>query len=78
MHLMEDYLDDGTPCYRLYHEGLREYYHAKEELADLNIVQSDEMAGVRKTLDAAAWTYVAAFVASLGNLLYLLSILQRR
>ncbi|MDP6416725.1 MAG: DUF3320 domain-containing protein, partial [Gammaproteobacteria bacterium] len=32
--LMEDYLDDGTPCYRLYHEGLREYYHAKEELAD--------------------------------------------
>ncbi len=51
---------------------------AKEELADLNIVQSDEMAGVRKTLDAAAWTYVAAFVATLGNLLYLLSILQRR
>ena len=37
---------------------------AKEELADLNIVQSDEMAGVRKTLDAAAWTYVAAFIAS--------------
>ena len=32
--LMEDYLEDGTPCYRLYHEGLREYYHAKEELAD--------------------------------------------
>jgi Zn-dependent membrane protease YugP len=51
---------------------------AKEELAGLNIVQSDEMAGVCKTLDAAAWTYVAAFVASLGNLLYLLSILQRR
>ena len=50
---------------------------AKEELIDLNIVQSDEMAGVRKTLDAAAWTYVAAFIASLGNLLYLLSILSR-
>ena len=50
---------------------------AKEELADLNIVQNDEMAGVRKTLDAAAWTYVAAFIASLGNLLYLLSIVSR-
>ena len=50
---------------------------AKEELADLNIVQNDEMAGVRKTLDAAAWTYVAAFIASLGNLFYLLSIVSR-
>ncbi len=50
---------------------------AKEELAGLSIVQSDEMEGVRKTLDAAAWTYVAAFVASLGNLLYLLSIVSR-
>ena len=48
-----------------------------EELADLNIVQNDEMAGVRKTLDAAAWTYVAAFIASLGTLLYLLSIARR-
>ena len=50
---------------------------AKAELADLGIVQSGEMDGVKKTLDAAAWTYVAAFVASLGNLLYLLSILSR-
>ncbi len=50
---------------------------AKEELADLGIVQSGEMSGVRETLDAAAWTYVAAFVASLGNLLYLLSIVSR-
>ena len=50
---------------------------AKEELAGLSIVQSDEMEGVRKTLDAAAWTYVAALVASLGNLLYLLSIVSR-
>ena len=50
---------------------------AKEELADLGIVQSGEMSGVCKTLDAAAWTYVAAFVASLGNLLYLLSIVSR-
>ena len=50
---------------------------AKAELADLGIVQSGEMSGVRETLDAAAWTYVAAFVASLGNLLYLLSIVSR-
>ena len=50
---------------------------AKEELVGLSIVQRDEMAGVSKTLDAAAWTYVAAFVASLGNLLYLLSIVSR-
>jgi Zn-dependent membrane protease YugP len=30
------------------------------------------MMGVNKTLDAAAYTYVAAFVASLGWLLYML------
>ena len=50
---------------------------AKEELMDLSIVQAGEMEGVRKTLDAAAWTYVAAFVASLGYLIYLLSIVSR-
>lgn len=50
---------------------------AKRELVGLGIIQRDEMFGVNKTLDAAAWTYVAAFVASLGNLLYLiLSLLQ--
>ena len=50
---------------------------AREELVDLSIVDRDEMEGVRRTLDAAAWTYVAAFIASLGNLLYLLSIVSR-
>ena len=30
------------------------------------------MIGVNKTLDAAAYTYVAAFVSSLGWLLYML------
>ena len=51
---------------------------AKQELVHLGIIQEDEMVGVRKTLDAAAWTYVAAFVASLGTLLYYLFILVGR
>ena len=45
---------------------------AKEELIHLGIIEQDEMVGVRKTLDAAAWTYVAAFITSLGSLLYYL------
>ena len=47
---------------------------AKKELAGLGIIGSDEAVGVNRTLDAAGLTYVAAFVASLGNLLYLLNI----
>ena len=35
----------------------------------------EEAAGVNQVLDAAALTYVAAFVASLGTLLYFLLIL---
>ncbi len=46
---------------------------AKAQLVGLGIVESDEMEGVTKTLDAAAFTYVAAFVSSLGWLLYLLA-----
>ncbi|NQY32443.1 MAG: zinc metallopeptidase [Coraliomargarita sp.] len=46
---------------------------AKAQLVNLGIVEQDEMDGVTKTLDAAAYTYVAAFVASLGWLLYLLA-----
>lgn len=46
---------------------------AKAQLAGLGIIEQDEMEGVTKTLDAAAYTYVAAFVASLGWLLYLLA-----
>jgi len=49
---------------------------AKAQLVNLGIVDRDEMTGVTKTLDAAAYTYVAAFVSSLGWLLYLLA--QRR
>ena len=36
-----------------------------------------DVAGVNRVLNAAALTYVAAFVATLGNLLYLLSIRNR-
>ena len=44
---------------------------AKEILAGMGFIGSEaEMSGVRKTLDAAAWTYVAAFITSLGYFLY--------
>ncbi len=44
---------------------------AKRILADMGFVGTrEELDGVRKTLDAAAWTYVAAFVTSLGYFLY--------
>lgn len=46
---------------------------AKKQLVGLGIIDPDEMEGVTKTLDAAAYTYVAAFVSSLGWLLYLLA-----
>lgn len=48
---------------------------AKAQLVNLGIVQRDEMEGVHETLDAAALTYVAAFVASLGSLLHILMML---
>jgi Zn-dependent membrane protease YugP len=46
---------------------------AKVELASLGIIDRDEAPGVNETLDAAALTYLAAFMSSLINLLYLLS-----
>lgn len=48
---------------------------AKAQLVNLRIIDRDEMPGVRETLDAAALTYVAAFVASLGSLLHILLLL---
>jgi Zn-dependent membrane protease YugP len=50
---------------------------AKAELVATGILQRDEMVGVNKTLNAAALTYVAAFVSSLANLLYLLALSRR-
>lgn len=49
---------------------------AKAQLVNLGIVDRDEMNGVNETLDAAALTYVAAFVASLGSLLHILLLLS--
>jgi uncharacterized protein len=51
---------------------------AKIILSQMGMVQpGQEVLGVNKVLNAAALTYVAAFVATLGNLLYLLSIRNR-
>lgn len=46
---------------------------AKAQLVELGILDRDEMHGVNETLNAAALTYVAAFISALLNLLYLLS-----
>src|SRR4051812_42288497 len=52
---------------------------AKIILQQMGIVQpGEEVAGVNKVLNAAALTYVAAFIATLGNLLWLLSVRDRR
>jgi Zn-dependent membrane protease YugP len=52
---------------------------AKVILQQMHIIQTgEESVGVNKVLNAAALTYVAAFVAALGNLLWLLSIRDRR
>ncbi|MDQ6654655.1 MAG: zinc metallopeptidase [Verrucomicrobiota bacterium] len=51
---------------------------AKIILQQMGIVQpGQEVAGVNNVLNAAALTYVAAFVATLGNLLYLMSVRDR-
>jgi uncharacterized protein len=50
---------------------------AKVELVNLGILDRDEMPGVEQTLNAAALTYVAAFVSSLLYLLYLISSSRR-
>ncbi|MBP8256618.1 MAG: zinc metallopeptidase [Opitutaceae bacterium] len=51
---------------------------AKQQLVNLGILGRDEMPGVNETLDAAALTYVAAFVASLGSLLQILLLISGR
>ena len=50
---------------------------AKQQLTDLGLVASNEAAGVKSTLTAAAWTYVAGALASVAMLLYYLSMLRR-
>lgn len=39
-------------------------------LSDGRLLQADELDGAKKVLSAAAWTYVAAFVAALSQLIY--------
>ena len=51
---------------------------AKQQLSDLGLVASNEAAGVKSTLKAAAWTYVAAALAAVAVLLYYLSLLGNR
>jgi Zn-dependent membrane protease YugP len=43
-------------------------YEQKKQLVGLGIIEADEIKGVNETLDAAAFTYVAAFISSLGLL----------
>src|SRR3954447_3493464 len=52
---------------------------AKIILREMGIIQpGQEAAGVNNVLNAAALTYIAAFIAGLGNLLWLMSIRDRR
>ena len=52
---------------------------AKIIVQQMGIVQQGrEVAGVNRVLNAAALTYVAALIAAIGNLLYLLSLRDRR
>lgn len=50
---------------------------AGETLRRMNLVTGDEAAGVRKVLTAAAFTYIAAMIGTLMQLLYFVSILRR-
>src|SRR5438270_6088027 len=52
---------------------------AKIILQQMGIIQpGEETVGVNKVLNAAALTYIAAFIAALGNLLWLMSLRDRR
>ena len=50
---------------------------AVAQLDGLGILDRDELPGVRRTLNAAGWTYVAAFVTSLAWLLYFIIAARR-
>lgn len=49
---------------------------AKKLLASNGIMIGNEMEGVNKVLDAAAWTYVAAAVSAVGTFLYYIILLS--
>jgi Zn-dependent membrane protease YugP len=46
---------------------------ANRALVAAGLLDREESKGAKEVLDAAAWTYIAAFVAALGNLLWLFS-----
>lgn len=46
---------------------------ANRALLAAGLLDREESKGAKEVLDAAAWTYIAAFVAALGNLLWLFS-----
>jgi Zn-dependent membrane protease YugP len=48
---------------------------AKKQLVTLGILDKEEIKGANETLDAAALTYVAAFVAAVGSLLHVVMML---
>jgi Zn-dependent membrane protease YugP len=48
---------------------------AKKLLTSSGVLVGDEMEGVNKVLDAAALTYVAAAVSSIGQFLYYVMLL---
>ncbi|MGJ3244396.1 MAG: zinc metallopeptidase [Opitutales bacterium] len=50
---------------------------ARLQLVDLGILEQDEIPGVVKTLNAAGWTYVAAFISSLAWLIYFIAMARR-
>jgi uncharacterized protein len=50
---------------------------AKQILRESGVVMADEADGVSKVLNAAAWTYVAAFLSALTHLIHLLAIRDR-
>jgi len=51
---------------------------AKKILVNLSIIDHNEAKGVCETLNAAAFTYVAAFIASLGQLIYYILLSKNR
>lgn len=51
---------------------------AKQQLADMGLVASNEAGGVASVLTAAAWTYVVGALASIAALLYYLQFLGNR
>jgi uncharacterized protein len=51
---------------------------AKQELQQLGLTGPDDAAAVDQVLDAAAWTYVAAFLTSVLSLLYYMRLASSR